>query len=111
MERTHPYGPRWENRARDLETWFSNSVATIVAVAAVAAGVIGMLVAFGYISTTQNTPFENGIVWMAGGLILAISATVFRREHHVVDPGSSALMRPEYRPDDRDRMTVPPHTH
>jgi len=89
----------------------SNSVATIVAIAAVAAGVIGMLVAFGYISTSQNTPFENGIVWMVGGLILAISATVFRREHHVVDPGDSMMMRRDYPADERERTTVPPHTH
>ena len=110
MERTQ-YSPRWEHRARDVETWLSNSVATIVAIAAVGAGVIGMLVAFGYISTTQNTPFENGIVWMVGGLILAISATVFRREHHVVDPGDPTMMRRDLRPDDREHMTVPPHSH
>ncbi len=111
MERTHPYGPRWENHARDLETWLSNSVATIVAIVAVAAGVVGMLVAFGYISTTQNTPFDNGMIWMVGGLILAITANVFRREHHVVDPGDRTMARPEYRPDEPQRMTVPPHTH
>ncbi len=109
MERTHPYGRRWEYRARDLETWLSNSVATIVAMAAVAAGAVGMLVAFGYISTTQNTPFENGIVWMVAGLILAIAATVFRREHHVVDPGDPSVFERDYRAE--RTMTVPPHTH
>jgi len=111
MAGTHPYGRRWDYRARDLETWFSNSVATIVAMASVGAGVIGMLVAFDFINTTVNTPFENGIIWMVGGLILAISATVFRREHHVVDPGDVPMPRREDEPDVRERMTVPPHSH
>ncbi|HYM14550.1 MAG TPA: hypothetical protein VEZ14_03250 [Dehalococcoidia bacterium] len=115
MQRTY-YAPRWEGRARDVETWLSNSLAAVVAAAAVAAGVVGMLVAFSYIDTTTNTPFENGIVWMVGGLILAISATVFRREHHVVDPSGPTASRSDYRtpdprPVDTVRADIPPHTH
>jgi hypothetical protein len=71
--------------AKDLDTWLGNSLATILAGLAVAAGVIGLLVAFGYINDDAATPFEDGLVWMIGGIILAISANVFRREHHVVD--------------------------
>jgi hypothetical protein len=71
--------------AKDLDTWLGNSLATILAGLAVAAGVIGLLVAFGYINDDAATPFEDGLVWMIAGIILAIAANVFRREHHVVD--------------------------
>jgi hypothetical protein len=71
--------------AKDLDTWLGNSLATILAGLAVAAGVIGLLVAFGYINDDAATPFEDGLVWMISGIILAIAANVFRREHHVVD--------------------------
>jgi hypothetical protein len=41
---------------------------------------------FGYIREGNINPFEDGIVWLVSGLILAITANAFRREHHVVDP-------------------------
>jgi hypothetical protein len=72
-------------RARDWETWLGNSLATILAGLAVAAGVIGMLMAFGYINEDSTNAFQDGMIWMVGGLIMAICANVFRREHHVVD--------------------------
>jgi hypothetical protein len=75
----------YHRTAKDLETWLGNSLATILAGLAVAAGVVGMLMAFGYINEDSTNPFQDGMVWMVGGLILAISANVFRREHHVVD--------------------------
>lgn len=68
----------------DIETWLGNALATILAAASIGAGVVGLMVAFDYISTSINDPFQNGMVWMVGGLILAISANVFRREHHIV---------------------------
>jgi hypothetical protein len=80
---------------KDLDTWAGNSLATILAGLAVAAGVIGMLVAFGQIREDNVNPFEDGLIWMIGGIILAISANVFRREHHVVDADmSNAIGRP-----------------
>jgi hypothetical protein len=68
----------------DAETWLGNALATILAGAGIACGVVGLMVAFEYISTSVNDAFQNGMVWMVGGLILAISANVFRREHHIV---------------------------
>jgi hypothetical protein len=47
-----------------------------------------MLVAFDYIDTSVNTPFDNGMIWLVSALVLAISANVFRREHHIFDPKS-----------------------
>jgi hypothetical protein len=71
--------------AKDLETWLGNSLATILAGLAVAGGVIGLLMVFGYINKDSTNPFQDGMAWMVGGLIMAICANVFRREHHVVD--------------------------
>ena len=73
--------------AKDVETWLANSLATILAGAGIAGGVIGWFVAMGYVDHANSlTDFDGGMIWMAGGLILAIAANVFRREHHVVDP-------------------------
>jgi hypothetical protein len=73
--------------ARDVETWLANSLATVLAGFGIAGGVIGWFVAMGYVDHTNTlTDFDAGIVWMVGGLVLAIAANVFRREHHVVDP-------------------------
>ena len=90
-------GYREEHRrtgfASDVETWLGNTLATLLAVGGIACGVIGMLVAFDFIDTSVNTPFDNGIIWLVSGLVLALSANVFRREHHIVDPGSSDFLR------------------
>ena len=72
----------------DVETWLGNMLATLLAAAAIACGVIGFFVAFDYIDTSVNTPFDNGMIWLVSGLVLAISANVFRREHHIVEPKS-----------------------
>jgi hypothetical protein len=77
---------------KDIDTWAGNGFAIILAGLAVAAGVIGMLVAFGQINDDAERPFEDGLIWMAGGIILAIAANVFRREHHVVDANFSGAM-------------------
>ena len=80
---TRPYSDH--RTAKDVETWLGNSLATILAALAVGAGVVGMLMVFEYINEDSTTPFEDGLTWMIGGLILGICANVFRREHHVVD--------------------------
>lgn len=85
--------PKRTTFASDVETWLGNTLATLLAVGGIACGVIGMLVAFTYIDTSVNTPFDNGIVWLVSGLILGISANVFRREHHIVDPKSDFVRR------------------
>jgi hypothetical protein len=88
MAMQHTEAPFREGRRSsmmtDAETWLGNALATILAGAGIACGVIGLLVAFEYISTSVNTAFQDGMVWMVGGLVLAISATVFRREHHII---------------------------
>ena len=90
MSRAGTYGDmrhRAGTTAKDVETWLANTLATLLAGVGVAAGVIGFLVAFGYLDKPNSlTDFDAGIVWMFGGLILAIAANVFRREHHMVDP-------------------------
>src|SRR5207248_7626149 len=73
--------------AKDVETWLANSLATILAGAGIAGAVIGWFVAMGYVDHASTlSDFDGGMIWMAGGVILAIAANVFRREHHVVDP-------------------------
>jgi hypothetical protein len=79
---------------KDLDTWAGNSLATILAGLAIAAGVIGLLVAFGQINEDATNSFQDGMVWMVAGLILGITANVFRREHHVVDADLSGLRQP-----------------
>ena len=79
-------GQKRSTFASDVETWLGNMLATLLAAGGVACGVIGMFVAFEYIDTSVNTPFDNGIVWLVSGLILGITANVFRREHHIVEP-------------------------
>ncbi len=69
---------------KDVETWLANSLATILAGLAIAAGVIGLLVGLNRMGSATN-PFQDGVIWLAAGIILGLCANVFRREHHVVD--------------------------
>ena len=89
MQRTSTYrGPGTHTRSRaDATTWAGNGLALILAGVSIAAGVVGMLIAFGEVGDTI-TPFEDGMTWLIGGLVLAIVANFFRREHHIVDPMS-----------------------
>jgi hypothetical protein len=117
MQRTEnrPYSDH--RTAKDVETWLGNSLATILAALAVGAGVVGMLMVFEYINEDSTNPFQDGLAWMIGGLILAICANVFRREHHVVDSPdmrprgyyteSSARTEPTHRERDDDFERVP----
>jgi hypothetical protein len=97
MNRAESYrGYRQSERTmamKDVETWLGNSLALVLVGLAIASGVIGLLVAFGYINEDATDPFQDGMVWMVGGLILAICANAFRREHHVVDPDEYAGRR------------------
>lgn len=81
---THNTTVRHESRG-EMATWAGNSLAMIAAIAGIAAGVIGFLMAFGYINDDTLTPFEDGMTWLLGGLVVAIVANIFRREHHIVD--------------------------
>jgi len=72
----------------DIERWVGNSLATLLAVSAIGAGVIGFLLAFGYINDNATNPFQDGVIWLSLGLILGLAAHVFRREHNVVDDKS-----------------------
>ena len=84
--KTETYTERRTGMMKDVDTWLGNSLAFILAALAVTAGVIGMLVAFEYINEGNANPFEDGMVWLVGGIVLAISANAFRREHHITDP-------------------------
>jgi uncharacterized protein YrrD len=86
MQRTQTYSAPRERSASDASTWLSNGLATLLAALAVVSGVIGMLVAFSEVGDSAE-PFRDGIMWLLGGVILAIAANVFRREHHIVSPG------------------------
>jgi len=94
MNRTETYsGFTAKDRSRavkDLDIWVANSLATILAGLGIASGIIGLLVAFGYINGDAVNSFQDGMVWMVGGLILTIAANVFRREHHLIDSDSLA---------------------
>lgn len=72
---------RDERRMTETETWVGNGLALILAALAIAAGVIGLLVGFEWIGTDGNS-FQNGMIWMVGGIILAVASNAFRREHH-----------------------------
>jgi hypothetical protein len=69
----------------DIEAWVGNSLALILVGLAIAAGVIGMLVAFEYINDGAANPFQDGMIWLVSALVLAICANAFRREHHITD--------------------------
>jgi hypothetical protein len=98
MNRTETYsgsaGKDRSRMARDIDTWAGNGLATILAGLAIAAGVIGLLVAFGQINEDATNPFQDGMIWLISGVILGITANVFRREHHVVDPSSYSVRQP-----------------
>lgn len=68
--------------AGDAVTWVGNALAALLSAVAIAAGVIGMLVAFSVIGNADE-PFEDGMMWLIGGIVVAVTANVFRREHHL----------------------------
>jgi hypothetical protein len=71
---------------QEAERWAGNGLALLTAAAAIVAGLIGMGVAFGIINEDGSTAhFEDGVIWLSLGLILGISANVFRREHSIAD--------------------------
>jgi hypothetical protein len=76
-------------RAKDADVVVGNSLATIGVATAATLGVIGLLVGFDIIDTDR--PFENGLLWLASGLIAALCANAFRREHHVIDVDEQRL--------------------
>lgn len=68
----------------DLEAWLGNGLALVLTLLALASGAIGVFTSFSYFWHSDD-PFSAGMVWLAGGIILAISANAFRREHHIVN--------------------------
>ena len=102
MNRTETYsgykeGQKDKSRVmKDADAWVGNSLATILGGLAVASGILGLLVAFGYINDGATNSFQDGMVWLISGIILAIAGNVFRREHHVVD--SDLYRSPDTRP-------------
>lgn len=88
MNRTESQGgtrtPERMRVAKDAETMLGNGIAGLMAIGAIVLLVIGLLVGFGIVNT--DDPFNNGILWLVAGLIVAINANAFRREHHIIDP-------------------------
>lgn len=76
-----------------VATWAANGLATLLTALAIASGVIGLLVAFGRIGDSSQ-PFNDGLVWLTGAVLLAVAANVFRREHSLVDTGAAYASRP-----------------
>jgi H+/Cl- antiporter ClcA len=106
MQQAHTGVRGAENRAKDIETWLANSLATILAAAAIVLGVIGLLVAFGYLNGDNSVNhFQDGMVWLVLGVISGIAANVFRREHHVVDANSGFRDTTTYRVSDEPSRT------
>ena len=80
--------------AKDFETWLGNSLALILGSLAIAGAIIAWFVAMGYITTAAGlTQFEGGMTWFAGSIVLAITANIFRREQHIVDPEEDVSTR------------------
>jgi len=75
-----------------------NGMAVMTAIGAGALGVIGLLVGFDNIGT--DNPFNNGVLWLVAGIVTAICANVFRREHHVFDESElrTTTTRTSYEP-------------
>lgn len=71
---------------QELERWVGNSLATLLAASSIVLGVIGLLLAFGYINDENSVNhFNDGLVWLTLALILGLTANIFRREHPIVD--------------------------
>jgi len=85
MNRTESYTEHRPNLMKDVDTWLGNSLALILSALAITCGVIGLLVGFEYINEGNVNPFEDAMIWLVSGVVLAISANAFRREHHIAD--------------------------
>ncbi len=74
-------------RTKDTETILGNSIASVAAAAAVVLAVLGLLVGFDMVTT--DLPFQNGLIWLISGIVVATIANVFRREHHITETATS----------------------
>jgi len=81
-QRTGTLKPARHVQFADAATWAANALAALLTALAIAAGVVGLLVAFGRIGDTSE-PFNDGLVWMTGAVLLAVAANIFRREHNL----------------------------
>ena len=81
-------GQDYNRKAVITEVWAMNMIAIGLALAALALFVVGMIVGTGVTSNTNSAVIQaqQGAVWLLGAISLAITAAIFRREHHVVDP-------------------------
>lgn len=111
MNRTGNYDVTPRNRAEEREQrreksmaantteyYTMNAIATLLALAALAMFVVGMLIGTGIIDTSSTTAvttgggnfdgtnFAHGTVWLLGAISTALAANVFRRAHSTVDP-------------------------
>ena len=80
MQRTGTMKPARHVQLANAAAWAANALAALLTALAIAAGVVGVLVAFGRIGDSSE-PFNDGLVWMTGAVVLAVAANIFRREH------------------------------
>ena len=93
MQRTDTLNGRRRPQLADLATWIATGLATLLTVLAIAAGVIGFLVGLGRIGDSSQ-PFDDGLIWMTGAVLLAVSAHIFRRERHLVATDATPASAP-----------------
>ena len=82
---TYRTNQRTTHKTTGADTWIGNGLAMLLAGLGIAAGVIGLMIAFGYLHDGTPRPFEDGMSWLLPGVVLSLVANLFRREHHVVD--------------------------
>ncbi|HEX5478757.1 MAG TPA: hypothetical protein VFY79_03460 [Dehalococcoidia bacterium] len=78
--------------AKEGEVVMMNLIAIGLALGAVALFIVGMLVGTGVSSSTDTAivQWQEGSIWLLGAFSLALTAAIFRREHHIVDPTRSS---------------------
>lgn len=76
--------------AKEAEVVTMNLIAIGLALGALALFVVGMLVGTGVSSSTNTAivQWQEGSIWLLGAFSLALTAAIFRREHHIVNPKS-----------------------
>ena len=77
--------------AKEGEVVMMNLIAIGLALGALALFIVGMLVGTGVHSSTDTAlvQWQEGSIWLLGAFSLALTAAIFRREHHIVDPTAS----------------------
>ena len=86
---------------KEGEVVLMNMIAVGLALGALALFIVGMLIGTGVINSTATPVIrvEHGAIWLLGAISLGVTAAIFRREHHIVDPKEY-----EYREQETERQ-------